>query len=600
MVYDVKARLDEKLREGLRALFGEGVNLKPLAVVPTREGFEGDYTVVCFPWARYAKEGGVEQVGQRLGEWLVANSAEVAAFNVVKGFLNISLSEAAWLEALARVDLSGRWGFSEPGSMGKTLLIEYASPNTNKPLHLGHVRNILLGEAVATLFEARGAKVVRANLVNDRGIHICKSMVAWKRYGAGETPESSGMKGDHLVGKYYVLYDRHYREEVAQLEREGLAGEEAAAKAPILLEAQAMLRAWEAGDTEVRALWQRMNGWVYKGFDATYEALGARFDRIYYESNTYLLGKKIVEEGLSKGVLYRQEDGSVWIDLRADGLDQKLLLRADGTSVYMTQDLGTAVQRHGEYSCDYMVYVVGSEQEYHFQVLKLLLSKLGYPWHDRIYHLSYGMVYLPEGKMKSREGTVVDADDLLESLYQEAERIAGETGKLEDLPAEEANMVYREVGLSALKYFIEKIDPTKSMTFDPRESIDFNGNTGPFLQYTHARAASLLRRADFSDADAPAPLSGAGFVDAPARLLLRRLYQFSDTLDQSVASYSPALMANYAYDLSREFNQFYHACPILREENVDCQRFRLRLVAAVRAVLGQSLRLLGITPLERM
>lgn len=599
--FDVAGLLSLWLGRGLVDLYGPDVDLEPLVVVSTREGFEGDYTLVCFPWLRYDRSGGPVGVASRLGEWMERESGLVRGYNVVKGFLNLTLRDGVWAEALRSVGTDGRWCFSAPGSMRKTLLIEYASPNTNKPLHLGHVRNILLGESVASLFEARGARVIRANLINDRGIHICKSMVAWRRYGGGETPLSSGEKGDHLVGKYYVLFDEHYRREMAELVKGGMNEEDARSQAPILQEAQEMLRLWERGDEETVSLWREMNGWVYAGFEQTYAALGAHFDRFYYESDTYLLGKRLVEDGLNRGLFYRRADGSVWVDLREDGLDEKLLLRADGTSVYMTQDLGTAVERYGEYSFDYMVYVVGNEQDYHFQVLKLLLSKLGYSWSDSIYHLSYGMVFLPDGKMKSREGTVVDADDLLASLRDEAAAVASESGKLEDLDADAADAVYREVGLSALKYYMLRVDPSKSMTYDPRESIDFNGNTGPFLQYTYARASSILRRMAYETPDRvdDSLFEGVAFGQ-PERVLLRRLYQFSGVLDQAVYSYSPALLANYSYDLAREFNQFYHSCPILREEDMGLRGMRLHLVCCVRAVLGQALRLLGFHPLERM
>lgn len=587
------------------ALYGDGGALSELQVAKTRKEFAGDYTLVTFPLLKLSRKS-PEQTANEIGLWLKENCAQVVAdYNVIKGFLNVSLTPEYWLGVLGTLMQSTNYGFV--CESGKTVMVEYSSPNTNKPLHLGHIRNNLLGYSVARILEANGHNVLKVNLVNDRGIHICKSMLAWLRFGNGETPESTGMKGDHLVGKYYVAFDKAYKAEVKTLMASdpNLDEETAKKEAPIMKEAQEMLRKWEAKDPEVYGLWERMNGWVYKGFDETYAAMGVSFDKVYYESNTYLLGKEIVQRGLEQGILFRKEDGSVWADLTEDGLDQKLLLRGDGTSVYMTQDLGTAVQRHGEYNLDDMVYVVGNEQNYHFQVLKLILKKLGYGWADGIYHLSYGMVELPEGKMKSREGTVVDADDLIAEMVATARAVAEEAGKLDGLSAQEIAEISRMVGLGALKYFILKVDPKKTMLFDPKESIDFNGNTGPFIQYTYARIKSLERRA----AEQGGGITAASVADfeegrlpEPKEIeLIKHLAEFTGVVAQAGAEFSPAVVASYAYDLAKEFNQYYHDYPILKPEVSQADRvFRLSLASQVAGILGRAMGLLGIEMPERM
>lgn len=589
------------------ALYGDGGALPELQVAKTRKEFAGDYTLVTFPLLKLSRKS-PEQTANEIGLWLKENCAHVVAdFNVIKGFLNVSLTPEYWLGVLGMLMQSTNYGFV--CESGRTVMVEYSSPNTNKPLHLGHIRNNLLGYSVARILEANGHNVLKVNLVNDRGIHICKSMLAWLRFGNGQTPESTGMKGDHLVGKYYVAFDKAYKAEVKALMASDpdLDEETAKKEAPIMKEAQEMLRKWEAKDSEVYRLWERMNGWVYKGFDETYEAMGVSFDKVYYESNTYLLGKEIVQRGLEQGILFRKEDGSVWADLTEDGLDQKLLLRGDGTSVYMTQDLGTAVQRHGEYNLDDMVYVVGNEQNYHFQVLKLILKKLGYGWADGIYHLSYGMVELPEGKMKSREGTVVDADDLIAEMVATARAVAEEAGKLDGLSAQEIAEISRMVGLGALKYFILKVDPKKTMLFDPKESIDFNGNTGPFIQYTYARIKSLERRAAASGGEG-CVMAGSvaefeeGRLPEPKEIeLVKHLAEFAGVVRQAGAEFSPAVVASYAYDLAKEFNQYYHDYPILKPEVAQADRvFRLSLASQVAGILGRAMGLLGIEMPERM
>lgn len=591
--------LEGELCRALQAVLGVEQLEGSVNVQPTRPEFEGDYTLVVFPWVKVAKCA-PPVLATRVGDWICEHSQLVSTYAVKGGFLNITLSDAAWRLALEGIELCNQWGFQQPNSTGKTVMVEFSSPNTNKPLHLGHIRNILLGHSVSALLVAAGHKVIKANLVNDRGIHICKSMVAWLRYGHGETPESSGMKGDHLVGKYYVEYDRAYKEEVHELITEhNLQEEQAKLQAPILLEAQEMLRKWEAHDEQVYALWRKMNGWVYRGFDATYQAMGITFDRTYYESETYLLGKEIVLRGLKDGILYQREDGSVWADLRADGLDEKLLLRADGTSVYMTQDIGTAIERFEEYSLDSMVYVVGNEQEYHFQVLSLVLSKLGYTWARRLYHLSYGMVFLPDGKMKSREGTVVDADDLMDSVCQIAAEMAQERGKVDALSATALEQRNRAVGLAALKYFILKVDPSKNMTFNPHESIDFNGNTGPFIQYTHARACSILRKVGEPLLEGMRLAEDIVF-NQYERMLLRRLNQYPDVLRVAAEQLSPAVVANFAYELAKDYNQFYHECPIAQEECVALQTMRLELTKRCVLTIRSALGLLGIEAIEQM
>ncbi len=579
-------------KSSVEALYG-AVDSSLVQVSKTRKEFEGDYTLVVFPLLKASRKG-PEQTAQEIGEHIVANCPEVVSYNVIKGFLNLSLGAEFWAARFEEMAADKNFGYAAPS--GRTIMVEYSSPNTNKPLHLGHIRNNLLGYSVASILQANGHKVLKVNLVNDRGIHICKSMLAWEKWGGGETPASSGMKGDHLVGKYYVEFDKYYKAEVRDLVAGGMDEDEAKQNAPLMQQAQEMLRLWEAGDTHVRALWETMNGWVYDGFDVTYKVLGVDFDKVYYESQTYILGKDLVDRGLAAGVFHRRDDGSVWIDLTADGLDNKLLLRADGTSVYMTQDLGTALQRFEEFKLDKLIYVVGNEQNYHFQVLKLILNKLGYSWSDNIYHLSYGMVELPEGKMKSREGTVVDADDLVGDMIATAREMSAELGKLDGLPADEAENITRMVGLGALKYFILKVDPRKTMLFDPRESIDFNGNTGPFIQYTHARIRSIMRKSSEAGMG-----DGAVAMPAPAEIeLVKLLADFPAVVSAAGENFSPALIAQYAYDVAKTYNGYYHDNPVLREEREDVRRMRVKLSGQVARVIERATRLLGIEVPERM
>ena len=586
--------MTEKAAQAVKSLYGAEVPESMLQFQATRKEFEGDVTLVVFPLLRTSRKA-PEATAQEIGEWLSANVPEVASFNVVKGFLNVKLSASYWAGVLAAV--ASDPGFGQLPSTGKTVMVEFSSPNTNKPLHLGHVRNNLLGWSVSKLLEACGHKVVKVNLVNDRGIHICKSMLAWLKCGNGATPESTGKKGDHLIGDYYVKFNDLLKAEVKELMAGGMSEEEAEKNAPILREAQEMLVKWEQGDPEVVALWKKMNGWVYAGFDKTYASLGISFDRIYYESQTYKGGKSLVAEGLEKGVFFRKEDGSVWCDLTGDGLDQKLLLRKDGTSVYMTQDLGTAKQRFDEYKFDELIYVVGNEQNYHFQVLKLILKKLGFEWSDAIYHLSYGMVELPEGKMKSREGTVVDADDLIEKMYATAKETSLELGKLEGMDEKEQDELFRMLGLGALKYFIIKVDPRKTMLFDPKESIDFNGNTGPFIQYTHARIKSILRKAAEQGFEAAAT---SAQVLEKEQSIIQLLSGYPDKVREAGEAHSPALIANYAYELAKEFNQYYHDVSILREEDAAVRSQRLLLIGVIASVLVKAMDILGIQLPERM
>ncbi|MBQ8494008.1 MAG: arginine--tRNA ligase [Alistipes sp.] len=580
------------VKSATEELYGTSENIQ---IQKTRKEFEGDYTVVVFPLLRASKKS-PEATATELGEKIVASVPEIKSFNVIKGFLNLAVDASFWAARFKEVKEAEEYGMA-PAS-GRTIMIEYSSPNTNKPLHLGHIRNNLLGYSVATILKANGHNVIKVNLVNDRGIHICKSMLAWQLYGNGETPETSGMKGDHLVGKYYVEFDKHFKQEVKALVAEGLTEDEAKKRAPIMVAAQEMLRKWEAKDPEVYALWERMNGWVYEGFDVTYKAMGVDFDKVYYESQTYLLGKSLVEDGLKKGVFFRKEDNSVWIDLEADGLDQKLLLRGDGTSVYMTQDLGTALSRFEENKLDDMIYVVGNEQNYHFQVLKLVLKKLGYEWSDNIFHLSYGMVELPEGKMKSREGTVVDADDLIAAMISTAREMSDELGKLDGASEEEAAKISEMVGLGALKYFILKVDPKKTMLFDPRESIDFNGNTGPFIQYTHARIRSIMRKAEEGgiamDGYEHAELLGDEVE------LIKALTEYPAVVRTAGEQFAPSVIAAYAYDLAKQFNGYYHDHSILKEEDANIRAMRLSLAAVVARTLKSAMALLGINVPERM
>lgn len=595
----IEDKLVTSVISGLKALYGQDVPAAQVQLQKTKKEFEGHLTLVVFPFLKMSKKG-PEQTAQEIGEYLKANEPAVAAFNVIKGFLNLTVASATWIELLNEIHADAQYGIVSADENAPLVMIEYSSPNTNKPLHLGHVRNNLLGNALANIVMANGNKVVKTNIVNDRGIHICKSMLAWQKYGKGETPESSGKKGDHLVGDYYVAFDKHYKAEVAELMEKGMSKEEAEAASPLMNEAREMLVKWEAGDPEVRALWQMMNNWVYTGFDETYRKMGVGFDKIYYESNTYLEGKEKVMEGLEKGFFFKKEDGSVWADLTAEGLDHKLLLRGDGTSVYMTQDIGTAKLRFADYPIDKMIYVVGNEQNYHFQVLSILLDKLGFEWGKSLVHFSYGMVELPEGKMKSREGTVVDADDLMAEMIATAKETSQELGKLDGLTQEEADDIARIVGLGALKYFILKVDARKNMTFNPKGSIDFNGNTGPFIQYTYARIRSVLRKAAEAGIVIPEVLPANIELSEKEEGLIQMVADFAAVVRQAGEDYSPSGIANYVYDLVKEYNQFYHDFSILREENEDVKLFRIALSANIAKVVRLGMGLLGIEVPDRM
>ena len=603
----IEDKLVASVINGLKALYGQEVPEKMVQLQKTKKEFEGHLTLVVFPFLKMSRKG-PEQTAQEIGEYLKANEPAVAAFNVIKGFLNLTIASATWIELLNEIQADEQYGLVKATETSPLVMIEYSSPNTNKPLHLGHVRNNLLGNALANIVAANGNKVEKTKIVNDRGIHICKSMLAWKKYGNGETPETSGKKGDHLVGDYYVSFDKHYKAEVkelmAQFTAQGMNDEEAKAKAeaesPLMQEAREMLVKWEAGDPEVRGLWEMMNNWVYAGFDETYKMMGVGFDKIYYESNTYLEGKEKVMEGLEKGFFFKKEDGSVWADLTAEGLDHKLLLRGDGTSVYMTQDIGTAKLRFADYPIDKMIYVVGNEQNYHFQVLSILLDKLGFEWGKSLVHFSYGMVELPEGKMKSREGTVVDADDLMEEMIATAKETSQELGKLDGLTQEEADDIARIVGLGALKYFILKVDARKNMTFNPKESIDFNGNTGPFIQYTYARIQSVLRKAAESGIVVPEQIPAGIELSEKEEGLIQMVADFAAVVKQAGEDYSPSIIANYTYDLVKEYNQFYHDFSILREENEAVKVFRIALSANVAKVVRLGMGLLGIEVPARM
>ena len=595
----IEDKLVTSVISGLKALYGQDVPAAQVQLQKTKKEFEGHLTLVVFPFLKMSKKG-PEQTAQEIGEYLKANEPAVAAFNVIKGFLNLTVASATWIELLNEIHADAQYGIVSADENAPLVMIEYSSPNTNKPLHLGHVRNNLLGNALANIVMANGNKVVKTNIVNDRGIHICKSMLAWQKYGKGETPESSGKKGDHLVGDYYVAFDKHYKAEVAELMEKGMSKEEAEAASPLMNEAREMLVKWEAGDPEVRALWQMMNNWVYAGFDETYRKMGVGFDKIYYESNTYLEGKEKVMEGLEKGFFFKKEDGSVWADLTAEGLDHKLLLRGDGTSVYMTQDIGTAKLRFADYPIDKMIYVVGNEQNYHFQVLSILLDKLGFEWGKSLVHFSYGMVELPEGKMKSREGTVVDADDLMAEMIATAKETSQELGKLDGLTQEEADDIARIVGLGALKYFILKVDARKNMTFNPKESIDFNGNTGPFIQYTYARIRSVLRKAAEAGIVIPEVLPANIELSEKEEGLIQMVADFAAVVRQAGEDYSPSGIANYVYDLVKEYNQFYHDFSILREENEDVKLFRIALSANIAKGVRLGMGLLGIEVPDRM
>ena len=592
---------------GIKELYGADVTASQVQLQKTKKEFKGHLTLVVFPFLRMSKKS-PEQTAQEIGEYLLRNEPAVAEFNVIKGFLNLTVACSCWIDLLNSINEQPAYGIIPVTEQSPLVMIEYSSPNTNKPLHLGHVRNNLLGYSLSKIMKANGNQIVKTNIVNDRGIHICKSMLAWKKYGNGETPETSGKKGDHLVGDYYVSFDKHYKAELAELmtgfTAQGMSDDEAKAKAeaasPLMQEAREMLVKWEAGDPEVRGLWEMMNNWVYAGFDETYKKMGVSFDKIYYESNTYLEGKEKVMEGLEKGFFFKKEDGSVWADLTAEGLDHKLLLRGDGTSVYMTQDIGTAKLRFADYPIDKMIYVVGNEQNYHFQVLSILLDKLGFEWGKSLVHFSYGMVELPEGKMKSREGTVVDADDLMEEMISTAKETSQELGKLDGLTQEEANDIARIVGLGALKYFILKVDARKNMTFNPKESIDFNGNTGPFIQYTYARIQSVLRKAAESGIVIPEQIPSGIELSEKEEGLIQMVADFAAVVKQAGEDYSPSIIANYTYDLVKEYNQFYHDFSILREENEAVKVFRIALSANVAKVVRLGMNLLGIEVPSRM
>jgi arginyl-tRNA synthetase len=591
--------LEKKALQAIETLYGQTVDAAQIQLQPTKKEFEGNLTLVTFPLLRVSKKK-PEETGEELGKWLVENTPELSNYNVIKGFLNLTVAPAYWLNELVLAAATPDFGLTKASPESPLVMVEYSSPNTNKPLHLGHVRNNLLGYSLCRILEANGNKVVKTNIVNDRGVHICKSMLAWEKYGNGETPASSGKKGDHLVGDYYVAFNTHYQAELAELQAKGMSKEQAEAASTLMAETREMLLAWEAGDVEVRQLWETMNGWVYAGFDETYKKLGVSFDKIYYESETYLLGKDVVLEGLEKGTFYRQEDGSVWADLTAEGLDQKVLLRGDGTSVYMTQDIGTASLRYSEYPIDKMVYVVGNEQNYHFQVLSILLDKVGFSWGKDLVHFSYGMVELPEGKMKSREGTVVDADDLVDEMVGTARETSRELGKLDGLTEAEAEDIAEMVGMGALKYFILKVDPRKNMTFNPKESIDFNGNTGPFIQYTHARIQSVLRKAEEQGLKAEATPETAAKLSDKELYLIRLIDSFPETVKDAAEGFSPAVIANYIYELAKEFNQFYHDYSILKEEDDALRNFRLLLASTTGKVIRTGMDLLGVRVPDRM
>lgn len=596
---DIEIILNEAVVKAVKELYGQEPAENSIQFQKTRKDFEGDFTLVVFPLLRISKKP-PEQTADEMGTYLKENIRQISDFNIIKGFLNLSIDKRFWVNYLSDISKNEKYGFIAEKKNPKTILIEYSSPNTNKPLHLGHIRNNLLGYSVANLLKSQGDKVYKVNLVNDRGIHICKSMLAWQKWGNEVTPEKAGKKGDHLVGDFYVRFDKEHKKEIKELVEGGMGEEEAKQNAPLILEAQEMLRKWESKDPEVISLWKQMNDWVLEGFDVTYKNLGVDFDKIYFESETYKLGKELVLEGLSKNIFFKKEDGSVWADLSEERLDQKILLRSDGTSVYMTQDLGTAKQRMEDYNADQGIYVVGNEQNYHFQVLKLILGKLGFNWSESLHHLSYGMVELPEGKMKSREGTVVDADDLLEEMTATADEMSRELGKLDDYSHKERNEIIKTIGLGALKYFILKVDPKKTMTFDPKESIDFNGNTGPFIQYTFARIQSLLRKANEKNIQLPDTLNPEISISSKELQLIKQIHNYPEVLKEAAKAYSPAQVANYVYDLAKEFNQFYHDHPILSEEDKSVSGFRLFLSKQVGNIIKSGMKLLGIDVPDRM
>ena len=595
----LEIKIAEITTEALKALYNIDFNTTEIQLQKTKKEFEGDFTIVTFPFVKLARKS-PEVIGNELGEYICKHESLIDKFNVIKGFLNISIDKSYWIQQLEKIEQNNTFGYQEATEKSPLVMVEYSSPNTNKPLHLGHIRNNLLGYSLSEILKANGYKVVKTNIVNDRGIHICKSMLAWQKFGNGATPQSIGKKGDHLVGDFYVKFDKEYKKQVDELKAQGQSEEDAKRNAPLMIEAQEMLRKWEANDSEVRALWNEMNSWVYDGFNETYKRLGIDFDKIYYESSTYLEGKSKVEEGLSKGIFYKKEDGSVWADLAGEGLDEKLLLRADGTSVYMTQDIGTAKLRFEDYPIDKMIYVVGNEQNYHFQVLSILLNKLGFSWGKDLVHFSYGMVELPEGKMKSREGTVVDADDLMDEMINTAKETSQELGKLNNQTENELNNIATIVGLGALKYFILKVDPRKNMLFDPKESIDFNGNTGPFIQYTHARIKSVLRKAEEQNINIATTIPTTISISEKEAGLIRQLNTFPEIVKQAGKEYSPSVIANYIYDLVKEYNQFYHDFSILKEENEDLRSFRLLLSKNIAKIISLGMNLLGIKVPERM
>lgn len=585
--------------EAIKSLYGADVDASQITLQKTKKEFKGHYTLVTFPLLRISKKN-PEQTAQEIGAYLAEKSSVIAEYNVIKGFLNLSIASGEWVEVLANMDGDENFGFTEVADDAPLFMVEYSSPNTNKPLHLGHIRNNLLGHALCEVLTANGKRVVKTNIVNDRGIHICKSMLAWQKWGNEETPQTSGKKGDHLIGDYYVLFDKKYKEELAALQAQGLSKEQAEEQSQLMQEAREMLRQWEANDAQTVNLWKMMNGWVYEGFDETYDKLGVSFDKIYYESQTYLAGKDEVLRGVDEGIFVRRDDGSVWADLTQEGLDEKILLRSDGTSVYMTQDIGTAKLRFDDYPIDTMIYVVGNEQNYHFQVLSILLDKLGFEFGKGLVHFSYGMVELPEGKMKSREGTVVDADDLMKEMIDTARETSQELGKLEGISAEEADEIATMVGLGALKYFILKVDPKKNMTFNPKESIDFNGNTGPFIQYTHARIKSVLRKAEEQGISLPEKLDTSVTLSEKEENLVQLLTEFPEIVKQAGNEYNVSIIGNYVYDLAKEFNQFYHDSSILKEENTSLRDFRLVLSKNVATIIKKGMKLFGIEVPERM
>ncbi len=593
---NIERILAESAQKAIAELYTKSIELADIVIQPTRKEFEGDFTILVFPFVAHSKKK-PDETANEIGAFIKNDLKEVEAFNSIKGFLNISITKSYWLDFLKLISTDKEYGFVQPAKEAPTVMIEYSCPNSNKPLHLGHVRNNLIGFSISRIVKAACNNVIKVNLINDRGIHICKSMLAWKKWGENETPASSGLKGDFFVGKYYVLFDKKYKEELKTLIGQGLSEEEADKKSLLMEEAHEMLRLWESGDSEVIQLWEMMNSWVYEGFNQTYKAMGVDFDKVYYESETYLMGKEIVDDGLMKEIFYRRTDHSVWVDLTHDGLDEKLVLRSDGTSVYITQDLGTAYLRSQDFKFDKLVYVVANEQEYHFKVLFLILKKLGYTWANGCYHLSYGMVELPEGKMKSREGTVVDADDLMQEMVDTAREISKELGKIENFESEEAEALYKTIGMGALKYFILKVDPKKKMLFNPRESVDFEGNTGPFIQYTYARICSLLRKAKEMGFEASI---GVTDMSGKEKDLVRKIVKFPAIVKESANGYNPALVANYTYDIVKEYNQFYHDYPVLKEENQEQRSFRIALSQQVGQVIKNAFWLLGIDVPERM